>query len=235
MNVFLCDDQPVFMEEFSAQLKEYFKKRQIPLKLSAFTSGRELLEAEAVPDILFLDIRMDGMSGLETARILRKRSAQMKLIFLTAYKQYVFLAFDVDASHYLIKPVKEEKLEAVLNHVIGQLSLAAPRFLTLQSGSSTLRLPCRDILYLEVRDRKVFVHTLEKTQAFYGKLDALEGKLPEVFYRCHRSFIVNMEAVVRLDKTDLFLRNGEAVPVSKRKYHDFSLAFMNFLQKEGLS
>lgn len=235
MNVFLCDDQPLFMEEFAKLLEGYFKAHEISFELSAFPNGKELLNAPTTPDIIFLDIKMEELSGLETARMIRKNNSRSKIIFLTAYKQYVFHAFDVDASHYLLKPVKMEKLEAVLNHVIGQLTPPDMQYLTFQSGSSILRLPYSDILYLEVRDRKVSVHGRTGTADFYGKLENLEKTLPPQFFRCHRSFIVNMDSVMRFDKTDLFLNNGEFIPVSKRKYQNFSMAFMKQMQKEGLS
>lgn len=234
MNVFICDDQPVFTEEFSRQLEGYFKKQELSLRLFTFLSGERLLDCDIKPDIIFLDIKLYGMSGLETARQLRKSGCQAKIIFLTAYKQYVFQAFDVDASHYLIKPVKEEKLESVLNHVISQTS-QKKQCLSLQSGSALVRLPYEDLLYLEVRDRKVSVHTRDNSVDFYGKLEALEKQLPDSFFRCHRSFIVNMEYVMSFNKTDLFLSNGHSIPVSKRKYPAFSKAFMDFVRQEGLT
>ncbi len=235
MNVFLCDDQPLYMEEFAKQLEGYFHSRKISFQLSAFTDGNQLLNSGISPDIIFLDIKMGELSGLETARRIRKDNTRSRIIFLTAYKQFVFQAFDVDASHYLIKPVKEEKLEAVLNHVIGQLVPPEKEYLTFQSGLSIRKLPPSDILYLEVRNRKVSVHSKTGVFDFYGKLEVLEKKLPARFFRCHRSFIVNMDTVMRFDKTDIFLMNGESVPVSKRKYQEFSMAFMKQMQKEGLS
>lgn len=234
MNVLICDDHPIYMKEFAKQLEGYFQSHKIPLRLFTFTNGNQLLSSGISPDILFLDIKMEELSGLETARRLRKENTRSKIIFLTAYKQFVFQAFDVDASHYLIKPVKEEKLEAVLTHVIGQLVPPEKEFLTIQSGSSIQRLPYSDILYLEISDRKISVHTKTGTVYFYGKLEALEKMLPVQFFRCHRSIIVNMDTIMSFDKTNIFLANREAIPVSKRKYQEFSKAFMKQIQKEGL-
>lgn len=235
MNLLLCDDEIEFTKEFAKQLEGYFLSRQVSFQLFVFSNGEDLLKSDISPDIIFLDIKMGGLSGIETARILRKNQNRSKIIFLTAYKQYVFDAFDVDASHYLIKPVKEEKLEAVLDHVMKQLTSAKTQFLTVQSGSCIQRFSYTDILYLEVRNRKVTIHSQVGTVDFYEKLDTLEKCLPVHFFRCHRSFIVNMDFVARICKTDLFLSNGELIPVSKRKYQDFSIAFMKQMQKEGLS
>lgn len=235
MNLFLCDDQPEFMAEFETQLNEYFISRQLSFQLFFYTSGAQLLDAPISPDIIFLDIKMEGLSGLETAKNIRKYNSRSKIIFLTAYKQYVFQSFDVDASHYLIKPVNPKKLHAVLDHVIGQLEAPSTQFLVFQAKTSTIRLPYSEILFLEVQNRKIIVHTRTETTVFYGKLETLEKNLPPQFFRCHRSFIANMDFILRFNKTDLFFTNGETIPVSKRKYTDFSLAFMKFIQKEGLS
>lgn len=234
MNIFVCDDQPVFTEEFKIQLENYFTNRGIGLKLYTFAEGRQLLACKAKPDIIFLDVKLEGISGIETARSLRRSGSRAKIIFLTAYKQYVFQAFDVDASHYLIKPVEAKKLETVLNHVIGQLA-PQKQCLTLQANASLLRLPYDEITYIEVRDRKVTVHTLDGLVDFYGRLEALEKQLPDCFFRCHRSFIVNMECVISFNRTDIFLKNHQSVPVSKRRYQDFSAAFMTFIRQEGLT
>lgn len=235
MNLLLCDDQSEFIKEFTKQLEGYFLSRQVSFQLFVFSKGEDLLKADISPDIIFLDIKMGGLSGIETARILRNNQIRSKIIFLTAYKQYVFDAFDVDASHYLIKPVKEKKLEAVLDHVMEQLNSAKTQFLTVQSGSCIQRFSYSDILYLEVRNRKVTVHSQTGNVDFYGKLDTLEKCLPVHYFRCHRSFIVNMDFVMQISKTDLLITNGEFIPVSKRKYQDFSIAFMKQMQKEGLS
>ncbi len=235
MNLFLCDDQPEFTNKFTKQLEGYFLLKKVPFQLTVFSNGEDLLNTDITPDIIFLDIKMGGISGIETARILRKKLIRSKIIFLTAYKEYVFEAFDVDASHYLIKPVNTDKLEAVLDHVIGQLRALHEEYLTIQSGSSIQRFSYSEILYLEVRNRKVTIHTRNTDLEFYQQLETLEKTLPTQFFRCHRSFIVNMDSVMRLSKTDIFLSNGECIPISKRKYYDFSIAFMKQMQKEGLT
>lgn len=235
MNLFLCDDQPEFMAEFEKQLNEYFISRNLFFQLFSYSNGTQLLDSKIYPDIIFLDIKMEGLSGLETAKNIRKNNSRSKIIFLTSYKQYVFQSFDVDASHYLIKPVNPKKLHTVLDHVIGQLTASSTQFLTFQSGQVTIRLPYSEIMFLEVQNRKIIVHARTETANFYGKLEILEKNLPPQFFRCHRSFIANMDFILRFNKTDLFFTNGETIPVSKRKYPDFSLAFMKFIQKEGLS
>lgn len=234
MNVFLCDDQAEFMENFANDLNLYFHSKNIPFRLFLFTRGLDLLLSNVKPDLIFLDIKMGEESGLSIAQKIRETDSQSKIIFLTAYKQYVFQAFDVDAAHYLIKPVSQKKLDSVLNHVIGQLSSIKEPPLILTTGRRTICLPCSFLMYLEVNNKTVTLHTQSGLEEFSGKLEIIEKKLPMQFFRCHRSYIVNMDFVSRLDKLDLYLSDGTSIPVSKRRYQDFSRAFLKHIQKEGL-
>lgn len=234
MNVFLCDDQAEFMHGFANDLKGYFSARKMSFQLFLFTDGAKLLCSGIAPDIIFLDIKMGKESGLETARKIRETNTRTKIVFLTAYKQYVFQSFDVDASHYLIKPVSEQKLYAVLDHVIRQLNPFKESPIIVRSGQATLCVSCSDLLYIEVNNKTVTLHNENGITEFRGKLESVEKNLPPRFYRCHRSFIVNMDYVVRFDKMDLHLANGELIPVSKRKYQEFSRTFLKHIKKEGL-
>ncbi|MGC6176587.1 LytR/AlgR family response regulator transcription factor [Lacrimispora sp. 38-1] len=234
MNVFLCDDQAEFMHEFANDLEGYFRTRKISFRLFLFTDGANLLCSGIAPDIIFLDIKMGKESGLETARKIREINTRTKIVFLTAYKQYVFQSFDVEASHYLIKPVSEQKLYAVLDHVIRQLNPLKEPPIIVKSGQTTLCVTCFDLLYIEVNNKTVTLHNKNGIIEYSGKLEAIETDLPARFYRCHRSYIVNMDYVVRFDRMDLHLANGESIPISKRKYQDFSSAFLRHMKKEGL-
>ena len=234
MNVFLCDDQAEFMHGFANDLEGYFRNRELSFRLFLFTDGEKLLCSGIAPDIIFLDIKMGKESGLETARKIREINTRVKIIFLTAYKQYVFQSFDVDASQYLIKPVSEQKLYAVLDHILRQLNPLKEPPLVVKSGHTTSCVPCSDLLYVEVNNKTVTLHNENGITEFFGKLEAIEMNLPARFYRCHRSFIVNMDYVVRFDRMDLHLSNGESIPVSKRKYQEFSKAFLKHIKKEGL-
>ena len=234
MNVFLCDDQSEFMHEFANDLEGYFRTRNIPFQLFLFTSGTELLSSKAVPDLIFLDIKLGEESGLDTARKIRESNTRAKLVFLTAYKQYVFQSFDVDASHYLIKPVSRKKLYPVLDHIIKQLNLLKEPPIILKSGQSTICIFCSDLMYLEVNNKTLTLHNQTYTTEFSGKLESVEKNLPARFFRCHRSYIVNMDYIVWFDRMDLHLSNGEIIPVSKRKYQDFSSTFLKYMKKEVL-
>ena len=94
-------------------------------------------------------------------------------------------------------------------------------------------MPLEQILYLEVLDRKIYLHTSEETVPFYGKLEDLEPALPGTFFRCHRSYIVNLRHVQYYNKNEIRLDNEDRIPLSKRRYKSFGLAFMHYLKESG--
>ena len=232
IHIAVCDDDACFVKEVSRQIADILNGAQIPYTLSAFSNGIQLLENGPF-DLVFLDVEMPNMDGIETARRLQTQENHCYLVFLTAYRQYVFAAFDVEASHYLIKPIQPEKLQEVLLRLARRLQTETGRCVAVRQGGILRRIPLETIHFIEVLDRKVYLHTGKEVYDFYGKLERFEGELPEDFFRCHRSYIVNFQYVRRYDKMGIHLSNGESVPVSKRKYTEFCKAFLYYLKKKG--
>ena len=114
ISIAIVDDEKVIRE----QIKFFVEKKQTESVIDTYSSGEELLMADRDYDIIFLDIQMDGMNGIDTARALRQKTEDTVLIFITGVKEYVFDAFDVAAFHYLIKPIEELKFSLVLHLVI---------------------------------------------------------------------------------------------------------------------
>ncbi len=232
IHIAVCDDDTCFVKEVSQQIAAILTGAAIPYRLSAFSNGIQLLEKGPF-DLVFLDVEMPNMDGMETARRLQMGASHCYLVFLTAYRQYVFAAFDVEASHYLIKPVQQEKLQEVLLRLARRIQTETGCCVVVRQGGALRRIPLETIHFIEVLDRKVFLHTSKEVYDFYGKLERFEQELPEVFFRCHRSYIVNFQYVRRYDKTGIRLSNGESIPISKRKYTEFCKEFLYYLKKKG--
>lgn len=230
VSIAICDDNALLVENTSKLITELLGDAEH--SISKFTSGRQLLNGSPF-DIVFLDIEMDGMDGLETARQLRERGDECKLVFLTAHSKYVFSTFDVEASHYLVKPPEREKLKAVLLKLVEKITESPQKLITVRKDGGINRIPLSEIFYIEVLDRKVFIHTKKETYDFYGKLETTERELPDIFFRCHRSFIVNLSCVRRYIKNEIVLANGASVPLAKRKQQEFGQVFLRHLKKGG--
>ena len=231
MNIAICDDESRVRTGIRNVLKEAFPGTEI----REFVSGQELLEAagqDYLPDIVLMDIAMNGMDGMETARKLRERY-QVLLIFVTGVKEQVFQAFDVGAFHYLLKPVEKEKLLSVMERAFEKVEKAGakPKYMLVKVPGGHRRINAADILYAESDGRKVILHMKQENLEFYEKMEELEQRLGEGFYRCHRGYLVSLSEVRGYDKANIRMSNGETVYLAKRKYSEFVQTYCRYLQE----
>lgn len=237
MDIAVVDDEKAIREHVCALIEE----QQPGSVIEAYATGEELLASGKRFDIVFLDIQMDGMNGIEAARELRERNAKFGaedtvLIFITGVKEYVFDALDLYAFQYLLKPIDEGKFAEVLQRAEGEAKKKKEKK-CLFIRTRNLTLDQSDILYIESRAKKLEIHTTgaDKTIEIYAAMDELEGQLGEDFYRCHRAYIVNMAQITEFDNESITLTNGDKVYLAKKKYGEFVKAYMWFLQNGGVS
>lgn len=239
LNIAICDDESIIRE----QIKNLIEKQELNYTLKIFSSGQELLEARLHFDIIFLDIQMEGINGIDTARKLRERGEEAILIFITGLKEYVFDAFDVSAFHYLLKPVEEEKFHRVFHRALEELKKREQKkhgehqkqeqfFVKTRTHSFTINK--NDILFIENRARKVEIHTRQEMIEIYAVMNELEQQLGQNFYRCHRGYLVNMAYIVEYTADSIQLNTGETVYLAKGKYSEFVKIYMRYLKRQGV-
>lgn len=234
MRIAVVDDENVICRT----IEELIREREPACLVDSYGSGEELLLAGSRYDIVFLDICLKGQSGIETAKILRQRSEDTVLIFLTGTKDYVFQAFDVAAFHYLLKPVEKEKFWEVLERALREAKKRGTEeaeFLLIKTRNRTFPLQKSGILYVESRGKKAEVHTVRETIEIYASLSGLEGELGAAFYRCHRGYLVNMAYVSEYYHDGIRLSNGEIIYLAKEKYPEFVKEYMRYLKGGGVS
>ena len=230
MDIAVVDDEKAIREHICGLVEE----RQPESRIEAYATGEELLASEKRFDIVFLDIQMEGMNGIEAARNLREQQGDTVLIFITGIKEYVFDALDLYAFQYLLKPIDEDKFAEVLQRAVREVGRKKERRV-LFIKSRNLTLDQSEILYIESRAKKVEIHTVRQTIEIYAAMDELEGQLGEEFYRCHRAYIVNMDCITEYDSESITLTNGDRVYLTKKKYGEFVKAYMWHLQNGGVS
>lgn len=237
MKIAVCEDEI----EVQKMLAESIQKICPNAAILCYLSGEALLEADEQIDILFLDIQMPGKNGMETARALRKRGMDTILIFVTAIEEYVFQAFDVGAFHYLVKPFEQEKFAEVLRNAIKQKinqkanETEFPKkespCLMITTDGKHLTVNLKDIVYAEVFNRKIIIHTMDAEIEYYGKMKELEQKAGELFYRSHRAYLVNLEYITKYNATTIWLEKGQAL-MAKQNYSEFVKRYLKYNQQE---
>ncbi len=232
LKVAICDDD-IYIREFVKEIVN----RTICVKADLYETGEALLASQVEYDILFLDICLNNskeglrMDGMETARKLRAYSKGL-IIFITAVREYVFEAYDVEAFHYLTKPIDEEKLCEVLRRAAQKAKERSTEpVLLIKTNGKFLKIPKEDIYYVENDGRKVILHTASGTYSYYEKMETLQRELGDGFFRSHRGYLVNLKEVAGYDRTSITLKCKDTVFLAKLKYNDFVAAYMEYLIK----
>lgn len=238
MQIAVCDDEKEIRDMFAQEIGNLYPEAD----LSLYQSGEELLLSGGEPDILLLDIQMPGKNGMETAKELRRKNKKAIIIFVTALDDFVFQAFDVGAFHYLVKPLDGRKFSEVLLNAVKQfedrkkLDGASRKrelpSLMITTGGKHITVNLEDIVYAEVFDRKVILHTMDSDIEYYGKMRELEEKAGDEFYRTHRSFLVNFGYIRKYDATTVYLKKGQAL-MAKQNYQGFVKSYLRYNQRKG--
>lgn len=231
----ICDDRAEDIRRLSEALYAYDDSFQI----SHYQDGESLLEdclnTKILFDILFLDIYMPGLNGIETASKIRTSIKDVKIIFVSSSNEYYPEAYDVFAFNYIIKPINLQKLNRVLDQALMSITKERRQQIQFTYKAINYRILCSDILYIETRDKIIFFYITDRTTLkCYAKIDDILKQLPEEsFIRCHQSYAVNILHVNEMAENHF--RVGTAViniskkyqKVSKDKYFEYLFTHMN--------
>ena len=235
MRIAICDDEKNIRELIGNKVTKQYPEAEIAF----FSSGEELLLSDWQIDILFLDIRMSGRNGMETAIELRQKNNDVIIIFVTAVEEYVFQAFDVGAFHYIVKPIDDTKFADVIHRAVNELNSqtqnrkeSEEKYLMIHNGGVHTKIEIEDIVYAEVFNRKVVIHKTDETIEYYGKMSALEALAGDNFFRPHRAYLINFKYVEKYDANTIYLEKG-SVLMAKQKYPEFVKKYMKYIQKRG--
>ena len=226
----VCDDERVFRSDLRKLLGTELELCGIDYHISEFTSGEELIAGMEKADcqILFLDIEMKGIDGVEAARRLRETKRQMEIVFVTSYADFVFQGYEVRALNYILKPYELEKIAAVLHTALEALDIEAEKYYVIDQRGGSIRVPLSSVKYFSSERRTVHAVTTEREYTFYEKLSDLETELPDTFVRIHNRYLVHLKYLEAVRQNTAVV-DGEELPVSRSCKSGLSIAFAKYM------
>lgn len=223
----ICDDEQNQIEYITSIVTSWSNHKGHSCEIRTFASAEAFLfeyEEDKAYDILLLDVEMKNMNGIELAKRIRKDNNRAEIIFITSHFEFVGEGYEVDALHYLIKPISVEKFTQVLTKAAEKLSVEPPSVVISCEGE-TVKLYESDILYVESFLHYIVIHTKDNEYKIKENISVFENKVSDVFYRIHRSYLVSLKYITRISRTSVNIGNTE-LPLSRGKYDDINRAFI---------
>lgn len=223
----ICDDVAIEREILGTLLHKY----DAELVIHQFSCGEDLLNSRESFDLVFLDIYMNGLTGMETARALHLRNNSLPIVFLTASADFAVESYEIHAFDYIVKPLQPQRLKTVWERFLSQYQ-TNPKVLIINNSGSIEKLLYDQIEFLESNSHYVTIHMEDgSTLRTQGKLDDFEQQLNDSrFLRCHKSFLVNLMLTKSMDDNFL-MQSGKCVAYRKRDKKKFQYIFFNYASK----
>ena len=230
----IVDDSKTDADFVQYILNKWADLRRAKIQAEVFSSAEAFLFQYAEDkdwDILLLDIEMGNMDGVTLAKRIRQANDSVQIIFVTGFADYISEGYEVAALHYLMKPVKQDKLFVVLDRAVATLQ-KTERVILLPVGGEMLRLPISQVQYVEAFSHTVAIITGTDTIQVKMPISDVEKLLGEEFIRCHRSYLVGLKHIARLSKTEVILDSGKALPLSRGAAPLVHKAFISYYTGE---
>ena len=225
----IVDDDPKDAALLKRCVDEYCKRNDHAAMVHIYQDGLDFIRSAETHDIIFLDIQMGKLDGLETARLVRKINQESILIFVTNMAQFAIKGDEVDALDFILKPASLASIVYVMDKAMKRLDGGSRALFSLKTPEGTVSLSMNDILFVEVFDHNLVYHTTRGKYTVRGRLSDVSEKLdPEKFVLCNRSFIVNLRHVSNVT-ADYLLIGDTRISISKSHRKELMNRFSSFL------
>lgn len=225
--VAICDDHAADAEFVGGIVRLWAERCGAAVEIESFASAERFLfryDGDKAWDILLLDVQMGAMDGVTLAKMIRRDDHAMQIVFVTGYAEYIADGYDVEALHYLVKPVDADRLAAVLDRAAARLR-TADRWLDVHADGGTFRVPMHAIRYLDVRGNYVTIHA-DTSHTVKRSLSDVARELDGRFMRVGRGLVINLNAVRCVTRTAVLLDDGTELRLPRGSYESLNRAII---------
>lgn len=205
----ICEDEKLQREKISSYLDNLLSEFKIAYEILEFESGEMLItNYPSQAEIIFLDIQMQGCSGMETARQIRTFNEEVEIVFITGLTEYMQEGYEVNAKRYLVKPVEYDVFQQQIQPCIEKLINRRESYIWIRSGYSDYKVRIESIYCIETVGRKVQVYTTKGEYSTYMNIKNLEQELEnENFFRCHKGVLINLNYIESIGKDFVIIKD----------------------------
>lgn len=233
MRIALCDDEKFWSDKLRKLLDEYYSARRIGCYVSVFSSGTELLQTRDKFDIIFMDYQMEELNGIETARKIREQNDECTIIFVSSYPDIAIDTFEVGTYRFLVKPIDKDKLFKSLDDFRKQTENDNYVIIKSKGGEKIIR--ASEIVFCEAADKHSLLHMPDEIFEIAKNIREIEKQLPkDLFFRCHKAYIVSFQHVKTFDNHCITMDNGEQAFISRKYLPAFKTAFQEYVLKYNM-
>lgn len=231
MNIAICDDEKIYRDEIACLIDEYFDDKSLDYDYKQFSSGKDLADDSQTYDIVFLDIEMEELNGIETAKALNKKNRHTVIFIITAYHKYLDDAMDLDVFRYIDKPIDKERFFKGLEKAIALINNNDLTFKTVDNELITISK--NDIICVEVMKKKVTVSTVNGDFVAREKMDFFRNNLTASYFAIpHKSYIVNFNYVRKFKRDEIELNGNRIVAIAPKRQAEIKKQFIKFIGED---
>lgn len=233
IRIAILEDDAQDLASLEECLHRYEKEQQEAFSVRSFSDPAVFLEGNPSDyDLIFLDIDLPTMTGMELARQIRRQDSTVTLVFVTNLEKYAVSGYSVDALDFVVKPINYYRFTSMLRRALRSIAARQPREVVIQTSGGITRLNVAQLYYVEIRDHLLIYHTEQGNLNAWGKMSDVEAQLaPYDFARCSTSHLVNLRYVDSVAGNDVLVA-GTRLPISQRRRKAFYTAVTSYLSRK---
>lgn len=233
VNIAILEDDAGDEASLEQSLQRYAQEQQELFSIRTFSDPAVFLQnSPSAFDLIFLDIDLPTMTGMELARQIRRQDSLVTLIFVTNLEKYAVSGYSVGAFDFVVKPINYYRFASMLRRALRSIAARQPREVVIQTSGGITRLNVTQLYYVEIRDHLLIYHTVGENLTAWGKMSDVEAQLaPYDFARCSTSHLVNLRFVDAVEGSDVLVA-GTRLPISQRRRKAFYSAVTSYFSRK---